>query len=138
MVRRTTQLLGVVGALLIVPVWYAVSQPHLVEPVQEQQPATRLPIMEGLLFQAYDQDTHGAKVQAARAYAGNKRWGFFQLALIPTVELEDVTVEYTAANGTQVQEHWPTAVMELSTHQLHTPSGTFNVRPQARRGSPAT
>ena len=91
--------------------------------------------MEGFFFRAYDQDAHGASVQAARAYASNKRWGFFQLALIPTVELEDVTAEYTASDGTLTQEHWPTAVMELSTQRLHTPSGTVDVSPHAKTDS---
>ncbi len=132
MVMRT-QLLCVLGLLVICAVGRD-GAPRAIAPStppEEVRSSVRMPIMEGLLFQAYDQASHGARVEAARAYASTKRWGFLQVALIPTVELEDVRVEYTASDGTLTQEHWPTAVMDLSTKRLHTPSGTLDVLPQA-------
>lgn len=135
MVMRT-RLLCVLGLLMVCAVGRAGVSPAITPSAPEAVlPSTRTPIMEGLLFQAYDQASHGAKVEAARAYASTKRWGFLQVALIPTVELEDVTVESTAPDGTLMQKHWPTAVMDLSTKRLHTPSGTFDVLPHASTDS---
>ena len=83
------------------------------------------PLFEGLSLIGYDFSEERAQsqallVHAARGYAGRKRWVFLQTALIPTVELEHVTVEKVHADGTVERVQAPAAVMDWSSKDITT------------------
>ena len=86
------------------------------------------PLFEGVSLVGYDLSegrvrSQALLVQAARGYAGRKRWGFLQTALIPTVELEDVIVEKIHADGTVERVQAPAAVVDWASKHVTTPSG---------------
>ena len=91
---------------------------------------SREPVMRHLRVEAYDCDQRTAVVEAARGYAGNKRLGFLQTALIPTMELEEVMAEWVRDDGTKEQVRLPAAVMDWTSRRIVTPSGTSLFTPR--------
>ena len=83
------------------------------------QGSPRTLLMEGVQIQAYDGRLRTLQVKAARAYASNKRWGFFQSGMVPTLELEQVVIERMDAEGKPQQEYQPHAVIDWPTKLLH-------------------
>lgn len=94
-----------------------------------EEPAGSL--FDDVRIAAYDCGQQRVLVEAARGRAGAKRFGFLQTALIPTVELEDVTVEWIRDDGAREQTQLPTAAIDWVSKTVLTPAGTSLVRPQA-------
>ncbi|MBI3320091.1 MAG: hypothetical protein HYZ89_05850 [Candidatus Omnitrophica bacterium] len=78
---------------------------------------------------AYDCGHQTLLVEAARGRASTKRLGFLQTALVPTVELESVTVTWVHDDGAQEQAYLPAAVIDWTKKTLLAASGTTLVRP---------
>ena len=86
----------------------------------------RTPLVEQFEMEVYDTTGPGRRlstVHAARGYAETKRLGFLQTALVPTLELEEVSLERRRTDGTWTQRHLPTAIVEWDSKTLATPTG---------------
>lgn len=57
-------------------------------------------------------------VRAARGVPGQKRIGFLQTALMPTLELKGVTIERTLADGTVHEDELPSATLDWATKNI--------------------
>lgn len=75
-------------------------------------------MMEGVRLQAYEAGSQTLHVDAARAYASTKRWGFFHIGLMPTLEVEEVIIERPGLDGSMQRAHRPVAVIDWTTKQL--------------------
>lgn len=84
---------------------------------------TRGILIERVLIHSYVSGHRAFSIRAARGYAGTKRWGFLQTALVPTVELEDVVIERVHDDGTIESIHLPVAIIDWNTKSLYSPSG---------------
>ena len=106
------------GAIAGLAVVCACPMLHAAEPTERQ------PLFEGLRLERYDQEGRQRFVVLAdRGYAGHKRVGFLQTALIPTVELEQVTVERRSPDGSIDTRHVDDAIIDWSTKRLVSRSG---------------
>ncbi len=83
----------------------------------------REPFLMGVQLASYECGRSRFIVHAARGYAGRQRVGFFQTALVPTVELEDVTIERLQDNGTTETMRLPAVTVNWLTKAISTPSG---------------
>ncbi len=91
----------------------------------------KVPRVEGLDLQAFDAEgQRTVRVRAARGYTNTKQWGFLKTALIPTLELEEGTVERHRADGTLEQRHVPRASLDWKRKILLSPSGKSIFRDQ--------
>ena len=92
--------------------------------IVSERPNSKQPLFAGLQVEAYDCAKRRFVVRAARGYPSRKRFGFLQTALVPTVELEDVTVERFRDDGTVEAIRVPAAVMDWMSKAVSTPRGT--------------
>ena len=65
----------------------------------DRLPASPGPILTGLEFSWYECGTRRVRIHAARGRVERQRIGFLQTALVPVLELEDVTVERLPHDG---------------------------------------
>ena len=108
---------------LLASVWMLVvpQERHVVLP--EATVSSHRPLFTGLELKGYEPDQSQFTVQAARGYATKARIGFFETPLIPTLELEELTVRRVHPDGTTESFHEPTAFLNWFTKTLLTPQG---------------
>ena len=114
---------GISGLRLLLVAWpLLVGTPIVWASSVEQAQLT--PKVEGLDLQAFDDNCQRTfRVRASRGYASSRRVGFFQMALAPTMELEEVVVEHRRSDGTIQQWHFPQASLDWRHKTLLTTSG---------------
>lgn len=89
----------------------------------KDQPESNAALFTEVHVDAYDCGQHRLAVDAARGQAGTRRFGFLHTALLPTLELEDVAVQWVRDDGTQERMHLPTATIDWTHKTILTPAG---------------
>jgi len=87
---------------------------------------------EGLCLEKIVEGKKVYSIEAAKATFGNKRIGFFNLALIKVINLEDVN--FTLYNDGQIvqRQHFSKAVYELNSKSLLDEHGNIVFREQTK------
>ena len=102
--------------------------------VPEATPSAPVLSMEGVQLTSYACGEQGWTLRAAHGHEGRTRLGFLQTPFIPTVELDDVTIEQRHHDGSVTTQHLPRAVINWMTKVVSTPSGA----PVLRMVEPST
>jgi hypothetical protein len=104
---------------LLVGLGLALASGHL----EAEEPGEAPVVVEQIRLDAYDPTGQCASIAAARGRPGLARWGFLTTALVPTLELEDVTISRRQDDGSVSTERWPTATLDWNGKTMSTPSG---------------
>ncbi len=81
-----------------------------------------VPAIEQLQFEAFDCGRRQVTVRAERGTPSTQRIGFLRTALIPTLELEQVTIERPGTAGVIETFHVPLASVNWVTKTISTPN----------------
>jgi hypothetical protein len=101
-------------------------------PIPKQDESTaqdnQQPLVSGLRLESFDCAKRQVVVEASRGYAGRKRLGFLQTALVPTLELEEVSITTFNDDGTVETRQAPQAILDLRTKTIFSSSGKILAR----------